>query len=152
MALVVDCSVIVPWYFESEASPFTNELLGRVGSTEMHVPALWVLEFASAIRNAERRRRISAEDRRQILGQAAKLALNIDATVFGIEKISAIAEQHALTPYDAVYFELAQRREFTLATLDEDLVHAARAAKLELLTDLSLYPEPVPPKPNKPKT
>jgi predicted nucleic acid-binding protein len=32
--------------------------------------------------------------------------------------------QHNLTPYDAAYFELAQRRKLPLATLDAGLVKA----------------------------
>ncbi len=45
-----------------------------------------------------------------------------------------------LTPYDAVYFELARRRKLPLATLDAALVKAARAAKLPLITDISVFP------------
>ena len=46
-----------------------------------------------------------------------------------------------LTPYDAVYFDLARRRKLPLATLDAALVNAARAAKLPLITDLSIFLE-----------
>ncbi len=56
-----------------------------------------------------------------------------------------------MAPYDAAYFELAQRRRLTLATLDADLVRAARAAKLPLATDLSIFPERRAPKAKKPK-
>lgn len=40
-----------------------------------------------------------------------------------------------------IYFELARRRKLPLATLDAALVKAARAAKLPLITDLSVFPE-----------
>jgi predicted nucleic acid-binding protein len=52
-----------------------------------------------------------------------------------------LSGQHGLTPYDAVYFELARRRKLPLATLDAELVKAARAANLPLLTDVSVFPE-----------
>jgi predicted nucleic acid-binding protein len=46
-----------------------------------------------------------------------------------------------LTPYDALYFDLARRRKLPLATLDAALIKAARTAKLTLLTDVSLLPD-----------
>ncbi len=141
MALVLDCSVTVAWYFASEASTFTNQLLERVGIEPMVVPALWTLEFVSAIRNAERRRRIGAADRAQILEQAAQLAFEIDSTPVPIIEIDDTAQRFSLTPYDAVYLDLARRRRIPLATLDADLVRAAREAKLPVLTDATLFPE-----------
>lgn len=38
-----------------------------------------------------------------------------------------LADRHNLTPYDAAYLELAQRRRLPLATLDHDLANAAEA-------------------------
>ena len=49
--------------------------------------------------------------------------------------------QHNLTPDDVAYFELAQRHKLPLATLDAALVKAVRAAKLPLVTDLSVFSE-----------
>lgn len=146
MPLLLDCSVTVAWYFASEATDFTNELLARVGREPMFVPALWCLEFVSAIRAAERRRRIDAEDRRKILAQAARLPLEIDRTALGIDELSDIVHRFDLTPYDGLYLELARRRQLTLATLDADLVRAARSAKVPIVTDLARFPEALPPK------
>ncbi len=58
-----------------------------------------------------------------------------------VVELNELAADHHLTPYDAVYFELASRRKLPLATLDAALVKAARAAKVPLLTDTSLYPD-----------
>ena len=58
-----------------------------------------------------------------------------------VVELNELAVVHILTPYDAVYFELARRRKLPLATLDAALVKAARAAKLALITDLSVFPE-----------
>ena len=58
-----------------------------------------------------------------------------------LRQADEVAGQHNLTPYDAAYFALAQRRKLPLVTLDAALVKAARAAKLALITDLSVYPE-----------
>ena len=69
------------------------------------------------------------------------LPLRIDYEMPSVIELNEFAAGHQLTPYDAVYFELARRRKLPLATLDAALVKAARAAKLPLLTDISLYPD-----------
>ena len=140
-ALVLDCSVAAAWYLHGEGTDFTDSLLHAIPKLEIWVPALWVLEFSNALFSAERRRRISAAERAQIVGQASLHALNVDSHVMSLRQADEMAEQHHLTPYDAVYFELAQRRKLPLATLDAALVKAARAAKLLLITDLLVFPE-----------
>ena len=140
-ALVLDCSVAVAWYLEGEGTDFTDSLLHAIPKLEIWVPALWMLEFSNALFAAERRRRISASERVQIIGQASLHTLNVDPHVMSLRQADELSVQHSLTPYDAAYFELARRRKLPLATLDAALVKAARAAKLPLLTDLAVFPE-----------
>lgn len=140
-ALVLDCSVAVAWYLEGEGTDFTDSLLDAIPKLEIWVPALWMLEFSNALFAAERRRRISASERAQIIGQASLHTLNVDTIAMSLRQADELSVQHNLTPYDAAYFELARRRKLPLATLDAALVKAARAAKLQLITDLSVYPE-----------
>jgi predicted nucleic acid-binding protein len=141
MSFVVDCSVTVPWYIEDEATLFTDSLLNRVGQVEIHAPGLWVLEFSSAILNAEKRRRITAADRLQIIAQASQLPLVIDTHLPSLTQFVELTNRYQLTPYDAAYLELALRRSATLCTLDAALVRTAREASCSLLTDLNRYPE-----------
>ena len=49
------------------------------------------------------------------------------------EPTRRLAEQHRLTVYDAAYLEVAQRRRLPLASLDQDLRHAAHAVGVEVL-------------------
>lgn len=105
------------------------------------MPALWRQELVSAVLNAERRKRLTAQQRNDILRNAAGLPLQIDHDTPTVIELGDLASAHNLTAYDAVYFELARRRKLPLATLDAALVKAARAAKLPLITDLSLFPE-----------
>jgi predicted nucleic acid-binding protein len=42
-------------------------------------------------------------------------------------------EQHRLTAYDAAYLELVIRRQLPLATLDQNLIDACKAAGEALL-------------------
>ena len=139
-ALVLDCSVAVAWYLEGEGTDFTDGLLHAIPRLEIWVPALWMLEFSNALFAAERRRRISASERAQIVNQASLLSLNVDPHLISLRQADEVSSQNKLTPYDAAYFELALRRKLPLATLDAALVKAVRAAKLPLLTDSSLYP------------
>ena len=140
-AFVIDCSVCVPWYIEDEASEFCAQLAGVLGRAEIWVPSLWRPELVSALVNAGRRRRMSGEQRRAALTNADGLPLRIDHEMPSVVELHELAAGHDLTPYDAVYFELARRRKLPLATLDAVLVKAARAVKLPLITDLSVFPE-----------
>lgn len=146
MALVLDCSVTLPWYFEDERTEFTEKLLDRIADTEAWVPALWRLEFTNALLSAERQKRISAARRLEILDQASRLPFLVDGSIVSLLDISALAAQYRLSTYDAAYLELARRRGITIATLDAALVKAARGAGHPLLTDLSLYPLPKKPR------
>ncbi len=141
-AFVIDCSVCLPWYIEDEASEFCDRLAGAVAAaTAVWVPSLWRAEFASALISAERRKRMTREKRNAVLEHAGGLPLHVDVELASLAELSEIADSHGLTPYDAVYFELALRRKLPLATLDGALVKAARAARLRVLTDVSLYPD-----------
>jgi len=139
-ALVLDCSVALAWYLDGETTEFTDRLLQATPDLEIWVPALWVLEFSNALFAAERRRRITPEERTQIVGQAARHGFNLDSHVMTLHQANQLSAAHNLTPYDAAYFELAQRRKLPLATLDAALVNACRAAKLAVITDVSIFP------------
>lgn len=140
-AFVVDCSVCLPWYIEDEASDFCARLARTLDRAEIWVPSLWRLELVSALVNAERRKRITGDRRRAVIENADGLPLRMDLEIPSIVELDGLAASHHLTPYDAVYFELARRRRLPLATLDAALVKAARAAKLPIITDLSVFPE-----------
>ena len=139
-AFVIDCSVCVPWYLRDEASQFCDQLGLALHRSEVWVPSLWRPELVSAMINAERRKRMTGEQRRAVLKNADDLPLRIEHEMPSIVELNELAAGHHLTPYDAVYFELARRRKLPLATLDAALVEAARSAKLPLITDLSVFP------------
>jgi predicted nucleic acid-binding protein len=125
MAFVLDCSVTLPWFLEDERTAFTDSLLLAAKRTEYWVPGIWYLEFPNALLVAERRRRIERSRRLEALDQVAKLLLRVDPDQVDMRAISAVAEKHDLSTYDAAYIELALRREFGLVTLDRDLAEAA---------------------------
>ncbi len=140
-AFVIDCSVCLPWYISDEASAFCDQLGLALHRSEVWVPSLWRPEIVSAMANATRRKRMTGEQRRAVLENANRLPLRIDHETPSVVELGELASRHNLTSYDAVYFELAWRRKMPLATLDAALVAAVRAARLPLITDLSVFPE-----------
>jgi hypothetical protein len=57
----------VPWYVRDEAGRFCDLVGLAIRRAEVWVPSLWRPELASAIINAERRRRLTAQQRMAIL-------------------------------------------------------------------------------------
>ena len=85
---------------------------------------------------------MTIEQRHAVVANADGLPLRIDHDVPSVVELNALADAHELTPYDAIYFELARRRKLPLATLEAALVKAARKARLPLVADLAVFPEP----------
>lgn len=127
MALVLDCSATLPWFLEDERTAFTDSLLFAAKRAEYWVPGIWCLEFPNALLVAERKRRIERERRIEALEQIPRLQIRIDSEPVDLKLVSAVAEKHDLSTYDAAYLELSMRRGLGLATLDRDLAQAANS-------------------------
>jgi len=128
MALVIDSSISLSWFFPDEQTGFTDAALELAAQEECWVPALWRLEFPNALLVAERKRRLTRVERLQVLDEASRLKLRVDGTVHDLRQISALADRHALSTYDAAYLELAMRLAAPLITLDKELAASAAAA------------------------
>jgi len=79
----------------------------------------------------ERSKRLTEADSGIFLRELARLRVTLDRTAEESEVLRP-ARTHRLSVYDAAYLELAQRRRVELATLDADLMEAARAEAVEL--------------------
>jgi predicted nucleic acid-binding protein len=132
MPAVLDASVTLPWFLQDERTAFTDSVFAALGQDEFWVPAVWRLEFPNALLAAERKRRIDRQTRLEALDFASGLALRVDAAPIDMRSISAIAERHGLSTYDASYLELASRQGIGLITLDRALADAAGAAGIAL--------------------
>jgi predicted nucleic acid-binding protein len=127
MALVVDASLTLAWFLESERTRFSEDLFDQVELLDLWAPAIWRLEIPNALLVAQRRKRISREARLEALERIAGLGIRIDSALLDLKAISALAERTGLSTYDASYLECALRQCFDLATLDRELAHAAAA-------------------------
>jgi predicted nucleic acid-binding protein len=133
--LVIDASAALPWIFKDEASPESDRLFERVATEGANVPAIFPVEMANVLVQAERRKRVTRDYSTERLALLAQLRVTVDAPSVGrvwTETI-ALARTEQLTAYDAAYLELAMRLGLPLATLDRDLATAARRRGVEVL-------------------
>jgi predicted nucleic acid-binding protein len=136
MGIVVDASITLSWCFPDEQAPLSLQVLDRLnGGEEALVPAFWSVEVLNSLLVGERRGRISAEQTRAFLSALAVLQPTVDHVsmeqVFGM--VQMLCRDHGLTPYDALYVELARRTQSPLATLDQSQKDAAVVLNIECL-------------------
>ena len=132
-ALVLDASVAIAWLLEDEENPVADAARGRIVDGGAFVPHVWHLEVRNAMLVAERRRRITAQGATVRLRSLKELPIYTDVEP-DLETAIELARGHRLAIYDAVYLELARRRNEALATLDAALARAAAAEGLPLVT------------------
>ena len=131
MPFVLDASITASWAFlegDQNAELAFEMLLGDSAVT----PWLWWYEVRNLLIVSERHRRRSPADTEAFLGLIETLPISLDhAPEQGAVLI--LARTYDLTVYDAAYLELAEREGIPLATLDSDLLQAARAAGVPLI-------------------
>ncbi len=137
MALfVVDASAALAWFFEDEATGWTDGLLQRLRhGDQVVVPAHWPTEISNGLLIAQRRKRIKAGQAGLFWDEIARLPIETEPALNTpqAKTVFALGEKHGLTVYDAAYLELAQRRHLPLGTLDADLRKAGQAEGVVLL-------------------
>jgi predicted nucleic acid-binding protein len=139
MTFILDSSVCLAWCFDDERTSALDALLDRLASHPAHVPPLWTYEVGNGLLMAQRRRRLSAEQREAILSALGTLDIRADeqSTTVCWPVTLRLADRYGLTVYDASYLELAQRLRLPLATLDTALEKAADDAGIPLMLSRS---------------
>jgi predicted nucleic acid-binding protein len=131
---VLDCSVVMAWAFEDEASALADRSLAIAAAGSAVVPGIWPLEVANVLLVAQRHSRLGLADAQRFLGLLDALDIEIDHS--GASRNPALAErvgrEAGVSAYDAAYLELALRLAAPLAT--NDLALAAAAQKLGVAT------------------
>jgi predicted nucleic acid-binding protein len=133
VAFVVDNSVVVGWYFESQATGYTDHVLNMLASDTAHVPSLWVLEFSNVLRKAMQAGRADPERTSEIIELVSGLPFAVDYTPVGIADNLKLATKYGLSSYDAAYLELALRLRLPMAAKDGALRSAATRAGVGLV-------------------
>jgi predicted nucleic acid-binding protein len=136
-AFIADASVALGWVHPAQATAETNAMLDAIadGAT-IEVPALWPLEVANALTVLVRRHKLTEDERQAGLGwlRGLPLRLDHDAASLAFSRLSELAAAYRLTVYDAVYLELAQRRQLVLGCKDGPLRAAAEQAGVRVWT------------------
>ena len=132
MPFVLDASIALAWAFADEDDLRAAAALARIRSDEALVPGIWWFEIRNALVVNERRGRLMEADTASFLRTLSRLAVTIDRQP-GEAEVLTLARRHRLSVYDAAYLELAQRDSIPLATLDRELIGAARTERVPLI-------------------
>jgi predicted nucleic acid-binding protein len=129
---VLDNSVAMRWCFDSGAHAYADQILERLetGKDTAFVPLMWRYEVSAVLARAELKGFLAAHKAAEFLEDLAALPITVDAESANrvLTDVHRLAVQYRLSSYDAAYLELASRLTLPLATLDEELLAACKAA------------------------
>jgi predicted nucleic acid-binding protein len=132
MPFVLDASVALCWAFKDELTDLADAALERLRTDKALVPSIWWFEICNVLIVNERSGRISEPDSSVFLSKLRTLEIATDDKRQDAD-VLMLSRRHRLSVYDASYLEIARREGLALATLDRELMRAARAEHLHLL-------------------
>jgi predicted nucleic acid-binding protein len=132
--LVLDCSIVMAWYFADESSEYADRVARQLPQQAAFVPLIWPLEVANVLFMGERRKRSTYAQTARLLKtlEALPITLDDETNLHAWTTTLSLARAHSMTAYDAAYLELAMRRDLPLASLDDKLKAAAKAVGVPL--------------------
>ncbi len=137
MKFVLDNSVTMRWFF-GDGKPkeinYAKDVLEAMRLVTALVPAIWGLEVSNVIAKAEAKGLVVEARSSIFLEMLKELDIEADVQTFArsLDDILNLARRYGLSAYDASYLELAMRENLSLATLDEDLIKAAKKAGIKI--------------------
>ena len=138
--VVLDASFVLRYLLHTDSPRPHPGGLDLLKGCELIVPALWTVEVANALVQAERRAAVPADRIGAALSALMALAPSVDTIVVDLARNLECARAHGLSAYDSLSFELALRRRAALATYDAAMIAAAPRAGIRLFP----FPFPVP--------
>ena len=134
--IVIDAWVTLSWCFPDEQAPLSLNVLDRLKAGQQAlVPSFWSLETLNILLLGERQGRVTPQQTKTFFDTLRVLKPHMDHA--DLEQVAGpvqiICREHRLTPYDALYVELALRSGFPLATLDQPQRKAAIALGVQCL-------------------
>ena len=121
---VLDASVTLSWLLDDEINAKADQALHALAELGAIVPTLWHMEVRNAMLMAVRRNRITLDDTKIRLASLKDLPIVTDLEP-QFDAAFDLGNQYTLTLYDAMYLELALRKQIPLVTLDGYLNKAA---------------------------
>ena len=133
-SFVIDASVILAWHDPRENNSYADGVLDCLEKEMAITTSLCCLEVNNVLCLFEKKELITALDLEKAIAFVDNLPILLDRTIvsFSMPLILRLSREYELTVYDACYLELAVRLNLPLATLDNDLIKAAKAAKVVL--------------------
>jgi predicted nucleic acid-binding protein len=136
-AFVLDNSIAMRWLLASNKPAdqyYAEQVLKTLIEAQAHVPDLWHLESINVLLSAEKKGELNAADVERFVAQLESLPIVVDALTAhqAFSRTLALAKAYKLSSYDAAYLELAVRQSLPLATLDKELLRAAKKAGIEV--------------------
>ena len=133
-SFVIDASVIISWYNPDEQNDYAENILLCLQSERAIVPCLCYYEVNNVLRMLEKKGKVSSIYVDKAIAATDKLPIIRDNAPAGFKMPLTLhlSREHGLTIYDACYLELAVRLNLPLASLDSDLIKAAKIAKVVL--------------------
>ena len=134
-SFVVDNSVVMAWCFKDEANPYADAVLTSLTRATAVVPGIWPLEVVNVLLVAERSERLHESDSVRFISLLSQLPIVVERTwpERSMKDLLALGRAHSLSSYDAAYLELAMRQGLPIATLDNNLLKAARRVDLPIV-------------------
>jgi predicted nucleic acid-binding protein len=140
--IVLDCSIVMAWFFEDESDAYAEAIEAELTSLRFWVPGHWSLEIVNTMLVGLRRGRTTevkvADFRTDI--STYSTAVDPETSTAAWHETLRLARLYGLSSYDAAYLEPALRRKLPLATIDQPLAKAATLAGVPLFQP----PKPTP--------
>ena len=136
MELVLDASVVVALLVRDSPMDIPNAVLDAIDDGAIvTVPPHFQLEVANFLVQAQRSGKLSAAGAQQALRYLQHLPITVDSSMHGqiFTDVIALAQRNGITSYDAAYIHLARTRGARLASLDKQLLAAAKAESVDVL-------------------
>jgi len=133
-SFVIDASIIVAWNDPRESNSYADGVLDCLEKETAITSPLCCLEVNNVLRLFEKKELITSFDLERTIAFVDSLPIlrdraNVD---FSMPLTLRLSREYGLTIYDACYLELAVRLNLPLASLDNDLIKAAKTAKIAI--------------------
>ena len=76
--LVIDCSIVMAWYFADESDPYADLVARQLPDRVAFVPVNWPLEVANTLLVGERRKRSTQTQAAKFIHNLSALSITVD--------------------------------------------------------------------------